>query len=119
MGKPTTLLERLCDHALSIGADSIMVEYKDRRDWVSAVKGGMGFGIAGYASSGAASKELLRNLYAAAKKPVRTVLGGRRSILNVRVFDHFGEDAFEVITKPAPGLDPSVPPSFTVKQGQY
>jgi hypothetical protein len=44
------------------------------------MKGGMGFGIASYASSGADSKELLRNLYAAAKKPVRTVLGGRRSI---------------------------------------
>jgi repressor LexA len=119
MGKPATLLERLCDHALSLDADSITVEYKDRRDWVSAIKGGTGLSIASYASSGADSKELLRNLYAAAKKPVRTVLRGRRSILKVRVFDDFGEDAFAVTIKPALGLDLCVPPSFTAKQGQY
>ncbi len=119
MGKPVTLLEGLCGHALALGADSITVEYKDRRNWVFAMKGGTSFSIASYASSGADSKELLQNLYTAAKKPVRTVLGGQRSILKVRVFDDFGEDAFEVTIQPALGLDPSVPPSFTAKQGQY
>ncbi len=119
MGKPATLLEGLCGHALSLGADSIAVEYKDHCNWVFAMQGGAGISIANDESSTADSKELLRNLYAAAKKPVRTVLSGRRSILKVRIYDDFGEDGFEVSIQPAPGLDPSVPPSFTTKQGQY
>jgi hypothetical protein len=119
MGKPATLLEGLCGHALSLGADAITVEYKDGCNWVFAMQGGAGFGIASYESSTADSKELLRNLNVAVKKPVHTVLGGRRSILKVRIYDDFGEDGFEVSIQPAPGLDSSVPPSFTTKQGQY
>ena len=75
MGRPATLLEGLCGHALSLGAASIEVEYKDGREWVFAAQDGMGVGIASYASSGADAKELRGNLYAAAKKPVRTVHG--------------------------------------------
>jgi hypothetical protein len=119
MGKPATLLEGLCGHALSLGAQSIGVEYQDHREWVFAKRAGIGIGIANYASSSADAKELRGNLYDAAKKPVRTVLGGQVCILRVRVFDSFGEDAFEVTIEPAPKLDPSVPPAFTAKQGQY
>ncbi len=95
------------------------MEYKDRREWVFASRNGVGIGIANYASSSADSKELRGKLYAAAKKPVRTVYGGQVYILKVRVFDSFGEDAFAVSIDPAPKLDPSVAPSFTAKQGQY
>lgn len=119
MGKPTTLLEGLCGHALSLGAESIEVECKDRRLWVFAFFGGAGIGIANYASSSADGKELDGNLYAAAKKPVRTVIGGQVYILKVRVFESFGEDSFDVSIVPAPKLDPSIAPSFTAKQGQY
>jgi Iron dependent repressor, N-terminal DNA binding domain len=119
MGRPATLLEGLCGHALSLGASSIEVEHKDRREWVFARKGDLGLGIANYASSGADAKELRGNLYAAAKKTVRTVYGGQVYILKVRVFESFGEDAFAVSIHPAPKLDPSVTPSFTAKQGQY
>jgi hypothetical protein len=119
MGRPTTLLEGLCGHALSLGAQSIEVEYKDSRELVFANKGGIDIGIANYASSSADAKELRGNLYAAAKKPVRTVLGGKVHILNVRVFESFGEDAFAVSIDLAPRLDPSIAPSFTAKQGQY
>jgi LexA DNA binding domain-containing protein len=119
MGRPTTLLEGLCSHALSLGAQSIGVEYKDRREWVFAYKGGIGIGIANYTSSSSDGKELRGNLYAAAKKPVRTVIGGQVYILNVRVFESFGEDAFAVSIDLAPKLDPSIAPSFTSKQGQY
>jgi DNA-binding MarR family transcriptional regulator len=47
------------------------------------------------------------------------VIGGKVYILHVRVFESFGEDAFEVSIDPAPKLDPSVVPPFTAKQGQY
>ena len=119
MGRPTTLLEGLCGHALSLGAQSIEVEYKDSREWVFAHKGGTGIGIANYRSSSGDAKELRGNLYAAAKKPVRTVIGGQVYLLKVRVFESFGEDAFEVTIDPVPRLDPSIAPSFTAKQGQY
>jgi repressor LexA len=119
MGRPTTLLEGLCGHALSLGARSIEVEYKDGREWVFADKGGIRIGIANYRSSSADSKELRGNLYAAAKKPVRTVIGGKVYILKVVIFESFGSDAFAVSIDLAPKLDPSIAPSFTAKQGQY
>ena len=119
MGRRTTLLEGLCGHALSLGAQSIEVEYKDSREWVFANQGGIGIGIADYASSSAEAKELRGNLYAAAKKPVRTVIGGQVYILKVRVFDSFGEDAFAVSIDLAAKGDPSIAPSFTAKQDQY
>ena len=119
MGKPATLLEGLCGHALSLGAESIMVEYKDGREWVFANKGGVGYGVASYKTSSADAKELRENLYAAAKKPLQTILEGKAYRLRVAIFDSFGEDAFAVSIDPAPKLDPSIAPSFTAKQGQY
>jgi hypothetical protein len=119
MGRPTTLLEGLCGHALSLGAQSIEVEYKDGREWVIATKDGIGISIANYKSSSADAKELRRNLYAAAKKPGRTVIGGKVYILKVGIYDNFGEDAFAVSINLAPNIDPSTTPSFTAKQGQY
>jgi len=119
MSKPATLLEGLSGHALTLGAQSITVEYKDRREWVFANIGGTSIRIANYASSSADAKELRQDLSAAAKKSVRTVIGGQVCILKVRVFDSFGEDAFEVTINPAPKPDPSIAPSFTAKQGQY
>lgn len=119
MGRPATLLEGLCGHAVSLGAQSIEVNYEDGREWVFANKGDIGIGIANYASSSADGKELRENLYAAAKKPVRTVIGGQVYVLKVSVSESFGEDAFAVSIDLAPKLDPSIAPSFTVKQGQY
>jgi hypothetical protein len=119
MGKPTTLLERLCGHALSFGCQSIEVEHKDGRYWVFAIQGGTGVGIANYKSSSADGKELRANLYAAARRAVRMVTDGQVYVVKVRVFESFGGDAFALTIAPAPKLDPSAAPSFTVKQGQY
>jgi len=119
MSKPRTLLEHLCEHALSCGAQSIEVEYKDGREWVFVRKGEMAIGAANFASSSREAKEVRGNLYAAQKKPVRTAIGGQVWILNVDVYDSFGEDAFRVRIDPAPKLDPSAAPPFTKKQGQY
>lgn len=119
MGKPATLLEGLCGHALSLGAQSIEVERKDGYEWVFANQGSIGVGIAKYKSNSADAKELRNNLYAATKKTVRTVMDGKGYVIKVRVFDSFGEDAFEVRIDPALKPDPSAAPSFTAKQGQY
>jgi hypothetical protein len=84
MGRPTTLLEGLCSCAISLGAQSLEVNYKDSREWVFANKGGIGIGIANYKSSSADGKELRGNLYAATKKPVRSVISGQVYILTVK-----------------------------------
>jgi hypothetical protein len=119
MGRRATLLEGLCGHALSLGAQSIEVEHKDHRLWVVARRRGAGIGIANYATSSANGKELNGNLNAAAKKPVRTIIGGQVYILKVRVFESLGEECFDVSIDPALKLDPSIAPAFTAKQGQY
>ena len=119
MSKPKTLLEDLCAHALSCGAESLEVEYKDGREWVFVRKGDTAFGAANFGSSSREAKELRENLYAARKKTVRTAIGGQVWILKVSVYDSFGEDAFRVSIDPAPKLDPSAAPPFTKKQGQY
>lgn len=119
MSRPITLLEGLCGHALSLGADSIEVESKDGKEWVSARTGDVGIGIASYPSSGADAKELRRDIAAARKKRVRMAVGGRVYVLKVRVRDSFGEEAYDISIEPAPKLDPTVAPRFTAKQGQY
>ena len=119
MGKPKTLLEDLCEHALSLGAQSIEVEYKDRRAWICARNSDMVIGIANFANPSRDGKELREDLDAARRKPVRTAIGGQVWILKVGVYDSFGQDAFRVLIDPAPKIDASVAPSFTQKQGQY
>ncbi len=119
MGKPTTLLEHLCGHALSFDAHSLEIEYRDRREWIFMRKGETAIKIANFPSSSSEAKELRATLCAAAKKPLRTVLAGNVYLLNVRVLESIGEDAFTVSIDPVPKLDPSIAPTFTAKQGQY
>jgi hypothetical protein len=120
MGKPVTLLEHLCGHVMSFGAQSFQTKRKDGRQRAFAQIDGARTRIANFDDSGADAKELRANLSAATKKPIRTVIGGKVYILlHVRVFEGSGDDAFEVSIDPAPRLDPSVVPPFTAKQGQY
>ena len=119
MGKPVTLLEKLCGHAMSFCAHSFETERKEGRQRAFAQIDGARTRIANFKDSNADAKELRANLYAATKRPVRTVIGGKVCIIRVRIFERFGEDAFEVSIEPAPKLDPSLVPHFTAKQGQY
>jgi hypothetical protein len=119
MGKPVTLLEQLCGHAMSFGAQAFETERKDGRQRAFAQIDDARTRIANFEDSSTDAKELRANLYAATKKPARTVIDGRVYILHVHVCENLGEDAFEVNIDPAPKLDPSVVPPFTAKQGQY
>src|SRR5580698_7400798 len=118
MGKPRTLLEELCRHALSFGADSISVEPKDGVDWVFAQEDGQKTRIF-RATSDRDAQELRQNLQAAAKKPIRTVIAGNVFLLTARIRESSGEEAFDLAIDLAPAPDPSAKPSFTAKQGQY
>lgn len=104
---------------MSFGAQSFETERKAGRQRVFAQIDNVRTRIANFGDSSSDARELRANLYAATKKSVRTVIGGKVYILQVRVFESFGEDAFEVRIDPAPKLDPSAVPPFTAKQGQY
>ena len=119
MGKPVSLLEQLCGHALSFGAQSFETERKGGWQRAFAQIDNARTRIANFEDSGADAKELRANLYSATKKPVRTVIRGKVYLLQVRGAESSGEEAFEVRIDPAPKLDPSVAPSFAAKQGQY
>src|SRR5258708_1907708 len=119
MGKPVTLLEGLCGHAVSFGAQWFETERKDGRQRAFAQIDGARARIANFEDASADAKELRANLYAATKKPVRTVIGGKVYILHVRVLESIGKDAFEVSIDPAPKLDPSVAPPLTATEGQH
>jgi len=75
MGRAATLLEGLCGHAMSLGAQSIEVECQDGREWVIANKGAVGISIANYKCSSADAKELRGNLCAAAKSQFALLSG--------------------------------------------
>jgi hypothetical protein len=113
------LLEDICRYALSIGAEAIEVRRTEGHDRVLARKGDGSFRIANFAPSSADGRELRQNLYAAAKRPIRAMLNGQLSIVEVRIYDDQGEDGFEVTITPAPRPNPAIMPSYTVKQGQY
>jgi hypothetical protein len=69
MGKPVTLLERLCGHAMSFGAQSFEMERKDGRQRAFAQIDNARTRIANFEDSGSDAKELRANLYAATKSP--------------------------------------------------
>jgi hypothetical protein len=120
MSKPKTLLEDLCAHALACGAQSLGVEHKSGDEWVFIHKDQTAHRVAKFAQSSREAKELRENLHAALKKTVRAAIGGQVVLLKVSVYDSDGDgDAFRVSIDPAPKRDPSLPPPFTKKQGQY
>jgi len=84
MGKPVTLLQGLFGHAMSFGADYIQVENIDGHEWVFTTIDGEKARIGKYPTSGSYSDELLGNLAAAIKKPVRAVIEGKVYIFKVR-----------------------------------
>jgi repressor LexA len=104
---------------MSFGAQSLQTERKDGRQRAFAQIDGARTRIASFEDSSTEAKELCANLHAATKKSVRAVIGGKVYILQVRVLQSDGTDAFEVRIDPAPKLDPSAAPEFTAKQGQY
>ncbi len=117
MGKRATLLEGLCGHALSFGADVLHVEHKNGHDLVYARNGKTVFRIAKYATNSSDAKELRNDLSFGIRKPLLRLLNGQRWIL--RVVAGSADRSVHVTIEPAPPLDPTAPPSFSAKQGQY
>jgi DNA-binding MarR family transcriptional regulator len=116
MGRPQTVLEGLCAHALQFDVESFSVVHEGAFQRAWAEIDGVRSRILNFQYDSRDSKELRENLAAALKKPILCVIEGRRVIIRVRRFE---EDVHEVTMEPAQPLDPSSTPKFTSKQGQY
>lgn len=95
------------------------MEFQDGRLFVYAHIGDTGVSIADFERSDNEARELLDNLYSAARRPASARVAGHPSKLHVSIGESFGEDNFTVTIKPAA---PSAAPGtwiFTPKQGQY
>jgi LexA DNA binding domain len=119
MGRPVTFLEGLCAHALGLDVHSFRVIRLDRHLRAFAQSDGSGFRILDLSASSSQARELRESLRSASRKPVRAVLNGQLSMIQVQIIDELGDGSAVVTISPAPRLDPSVAPKFTAKQGQY
>ena len=90
------ILGRLIADALQHGADTLEIEYKDGREDVCAIKGGIGFGIASIESSSEDARAMREQLYTIGKKGKIISVRGESYHLAVIMYDSFGEDAFRV-----------------------
>jgi hypothetical protein len=91
-----SVLRDLVREAVCHPADTIEVEYKDGHEEVFAVKGGVGYGIARFDSSGDQGVSLRKELYGLTRKKRRVAIGDVEYELRARVYESFGEDAFQV-----------------------
>jgi hypothetical protein len=90
---PNGILEGLAAEAIRCWADMIEVEYDEGYEEVYVRKDNIGLGTRFKGSEG----DLLRKkLYGLAKKKRRMVVDNVEYELRVRVYDSFGEDAFQV-----------------------
>lgn len=119
MGRPKTLLADICDFASSRGADSLDVGFEDGKLFVYSVSGDTKLSIANFDPLSEDGRELLQDLYSAARKPANALIAGHPSKLYVGIRDHFGHDAFSVTFRRAAASVPAGKWSFTSKQGQF
>jgi hypothetical protein len=91
-----SIIERLAVQAIRLGADNLEVDYKDGEERVFAAKGGTGHGIASFRSSSPEAALLRKELHSLTKKKRRLVVADSQYELRGRVYESFGEDAFEV-----------------------
>jgi hypothetical protein len=83
--------------AIAGGAKRLQIEYDDGYEEVYACPGDIGVSIGcRIPSSSEEAKSLRAELYAMRKRPRRIEVGDRTYELRCRIYDSFGENAFEV-----------------------
>jgi hypothetical protein len=94
--KHASIVHGLITEAVSLGADTIQVEYRDGYEEISVLKGGVGFEIARWRSSGRRAVSLRKELHDLRKKRAQATVSGAEYEIRTRTYDHFGEEAFEL-----------------------
>ena len=93
---PARILPRLIAPAVWLGADTLEVEYRDGYREVSAMKRGLGVGIARFPSGEAQATSLREELLTLRKRKAKVIGRGAQYEIRTRTYDSFGETAFEV-----------------------
>jgi hypothetical protein len=91
-----SIVHDLTTEAVGVGADTIQVEYRDGYEEICVLKGGVGFEIARWPSSGRRAAALRRELHDLRKKRAKLTVSGVEYEIRARTYDHFGEQAFAV-----------------------
>ena len=92
-------LERFATKAIRLGAEILEVEYKDGYEVIFAAKGAFGVGIGRLRSTGSAAAELRQELARCTRHKRRIVVEGCTYELRGRVYDSFGEQAYQVVLR--------------------
>lgn len=96
VGNEGSVFRDLALEAVRRGADMIEVEHKDGYEQVFAVRSGVAHAIARFRSSGDQAASLRKELYSLTRKRRRVAIGDVEYELRARVYESFGEDAFQV-----------------------
>jgi hypothetical protein len=88
-----SIVQEFAVEAIRCGADMIEVEYDEGYEEVYTRKDNIGFGTR---FKGSESDLLRKELYGLAKKKRRMVVDNVEYELRARIYDSFGEDAFQV-----------------------
>lgn len=96
-----SVLEALVVKAVGLGADVLEVEYRDGYEEASAMRGGVGVGIARIPGSGREAATLRDELEGVVRRKREMDVSGKRYALRGRVYESFGENVFQVEIQPA------------------
>lgn len=81
---------------MGLGADTLEIEYRDGYEEVTVLKGGVGFEIARFPSSGGRAASLREELHNLRNKRAKVAVRGAEYEIRTRAYERFGEQAFEV-----------------------
>ena len=87
------MLSEYLQKAISMNADWMEIEYKDRQEWITAFRGNMGLGIGSVDST---EKDKLFEDLRQLKKSKRITILGKDYRLSFKEHDSFGETVHEV-----------------------
>lgn len=91
-----SVVQRLVVEGLRCGADMIEVEYDEGYEEVYIRKDNFALGIERFNASSPEAASLRKELYGLVKKKRRIVVDNEEYELRARIYDSFGEDAFQV-----------------------
>jgi len=90
------MLTELLDKVLHAGGDELEIEYRDQKEWFTAFKGPVGFGIGSLDSENA--KPVFKEMDEL-KKSKQVSIGNRTYALRFREFESFGGTVYRIQIK--------------------
>jgi hypothetical protein len=91
------MLDDFLRQAIELNADSLEIEYKDRKEWLTAFRGNLGFGIGAVDSE---ESDVLFDELKGLKRSKRVIVSGVTYCLSFSSYDSFGEQVQRIRWKP-------------------